>query len=107
MFCPRCRSEYVAGIAVCSDCGISLVENIPESAKAPLPEGFKFIEILETYNFSDIAMMKSLLEGNGIEYLLLGETFNQVRPFWEPVRLLIREDQSTTCERGCNEKDAN
>ena len=30
MFCPKCRTEYRPGIAVCADCGSELVEELPE-----------------------------------------------------------------------------
>src|SRR5258708_37238065 len=29
MFCPNCRAEYRPGFAMCSDCGIELVEILP------------------------------------------------------------------------------
>jgi len=28
-FCPRCRFEYVAGVASCPDCGVALVGALP------------------------------------------------------------------------------
>jgi hypothetical protein len=33
MFCPNCRAEYRSGFSSCSDCGASLVEALPSSAK--------------------------------------------------------------------------
>jgi hypothetical protein len=29
MYCPKCRAEYVEGIAECPDCGVSLVGELP------------------------------------------------------------------------------
>lgn len=30
MWCPKCKNEYVAGIATCADCGIALVDSLTE-----------------------------------------------------------------------------
>ncbi len=29
-FCPSCKTEYIAGIAQCSDCNLALVDHLPE-----------------------------------------------------------------------------
>jgi len=29
-FCPNCKTEYVAGVARCSDCNLPLVDHLPE-----------------------------------------------------------------------------
>ncbi|HYK90370.1 MAG TPA: DUF2007 domain-containing protein [Acidobacteriota bacterium] len=87
MFCPKCRSEYIEGIITCTDCGILLVESIPE------PEPYKFVEILETFNLADIAVIKSILDDGDIEYFFLGENFNQIEQMAQPARLAVREDQ--------------
>ncbi|HTR82516.1 MAG TPA: zinc ribbon domain-containing protein [Bacteroidota bacterium] len=31
-FCPSCKTEYLPGIARCSDCGIALVDQLPQEA---------------------------------------------------------------------------
>ena len=33
-FCPKCRCEYVLGIAHCADCGDSLVWSLPPEAES-------------------------------------------------------------------------
>lgn len=30
MWCPKCRNEYIAGITRCADCGVELVESLPQ-----------------------------------------------------------------------------
>jgi len=34
MFCPNCSAEYRSGFAQCSDCGVKLVEHLPNNAAA-------------------------------------------------------------------------
>ncbi len=49
--------------------------------------------LIETSNPADIALIKSLLESEGILYFVHGEAFNAVRPTVEPVRFLVAEDR--------------
>jgi hypothetical protein len=35
MFCPVCKSEYRDGFTKCSDCGVDLVNRLPERSPAP------------------------------------------------------------------------
>ena len=51
----------------------------------------KFVKILSTFSQVDVAMIKSLLEGN-VEYYFHGENFMNVRPLLEPSILMVRED---------------
>lgn len=36
MYCHKCKSEFVKGITVCSDCGIPLVSELPETMPEPI-----------------------------------------------------------------------
>ncbi len=36
-YCPRCSSEYRAGFRVCSDCGVDLVDDLPEEQPDAAP----------------------------------------------------------------------
>jgi len=49
-------------------------------------------ELVATSNLADIALIKSLLDSEGIPYLAQGEHFNLVRPLVEPVRFLVAEE---------------
>jgi len=49
--------------------------------------------LIETANPADIAMIKSLLDAEGIVYFAQGEAFHAVRPTIEPVRFMVAEDQ--------------
>lgn len=96
MFCPECKAEYREGIAVCSDCKIPLVDELPEETE---PEFVDFEEVLRTYNPADIAFIKSLLEGENITYFFQGEFFNQMEGPVVPARLLVRKDQAALAKK--------
>src|SRR5579862_3766907 len=34
MFCPNCNTEYRSGFTQCSDCGVDLVDHLPEDASS-------------------------------------------------------------------------
>ena len=51
----------------------------------------KYIPLLRTFSQVDVAMIKSILEGN-VEYYFKDENFMSVRPLLEPVTLMVRED---------------
>ena len=48
-------------------------------------------ELVATSNLADIALIKSLLDAEGIVYLAQGENFHAVRPLIEPVRFMVSE----------------
>lgn len=52
-----------------------------------------FEEVLSTFNYGDIAIIRSLLDAEKITYFLKGEHFNQMRPLVEAVRIMVRKDQ--------------
>ncbi|MCW8848826.1 MAG: DUF2007 domain-containing protein [Melioribacteraceae bacterium] len=54
-------------------------------------QNYKFYPILKTFSQVDIAMIKSLLDGN-VEYYFKDEQFMSIRPMLEPTELMVRED---------------
>jgi len=92
MICPKCKAEYVRGITVCADCSVPLVERLSEQDIAE-KQGEGFREIFATFKAAEIAVVKSLLADAGIDYYLKGEPFAVLRPFADPARLFVREDQ--------------
>ena len=50
-----------------------------------------YIPLLKTFSQVDIAMIKSLLDGN-VEYYFKDENFMSIRPLLEPAVLMVRED---------------
>ena len=88
MFCPQCRTECREGFDTCTDCGVSLVSDLPPE---PAPEYLEFEEILISLNPSDVAIIKSLLDTEGITYYFRGESSYSFAP---PARLMVQKDRA-------------
>ena len=58
------------------------------------PRKIEYEEILATFNPADIAIIKSLLDSEDIDYYFKGEFFNFVEPLIQPARLMVRQDQA-------------
>jgi hypothetical protein len=52
----------------------------------------KFVKILETDSLTDIAMIKSVLDGSGIRYYIQGENVRYLRPVDSAVLMVQDED---------------
>ncbi|MGB3480041.1 MAG: DUF2007 domain-containing protein [bacterium] len=91
MFCPKCRAEYVAGITVCADCDVPLVDRLPEEGKY-IHTKLKYVEVLITSNVGELVLVKSVLDDAGIEYFIRGEHLQIAYSAADPARLMVRED---------------
>jgi hypothetical protein len=100
MYCPKCLAEYVEGVNVCPECGVTLV---PELEGDDALEWAEFEQILTTFNAGDIALIKSILDGEDITYYFLGEAFNYVEPLAQSPRLMIRKDQADQAREVLND----
>jgi hypothetical protein len=67
---------------------VSLVSELPPE---PAPEYLEFEEILISLSASDVAMIKSLLESEGITYYFRGESSYSFAP---PTRLMVQKDRA-------------
>ncbi len=93
MFCPKCRTEYRKGFESCSECHTPLVAELSPEEES-IPEFVDYEEILATFNPFDIALIKSLLDPEGILYFFQGEQFSYVRPLADPVRLMVAKEDA-------------
>jgi DNA-directed RNA polymerase subunit RPC12/RpoP len=98
MFCSQCGKEYEEDIYVCSDCGVSLVPELPPDSESESPESAEFEEILFTPTPGNMAVIRSLLDSGGIEYYFRGELFDSFHPLTQPTRLMVRADQAKEVE---------
>jgi hypothetical protein len=59
-----------------------------------MPGYVEYEEILETYNPIDIALIKSLLDPERIEYFFRDEYFGYMQPWAQPARLMVRAEHA-------------
>jgi hypothetical protein len=89
VYCPECGVKYKKSISLCPKCGIPLISGPPPESGLQ-PSGFE--EILATFNAGEIAIIKSLLDGEGITYYFKGEYFNYIEPLAQPAKLMVLKD---------------
>ena len=122
MFCPSCKAEYVPGYTRCSDCGVALVDSLPEpehkqkhydtpTELAPDPEPFvlsteplNLVTVLSSGDSGLMAVAKSILEsaqircmveGEGVQDLFgIGRVVGGFNPITGPMRLRVRADDA-------------
>jgi len=70
MYCPKCGEEYPWHVMVCPTCDIDTVDRLP--GPEPTPDA-ELVCVLTTGNPALIAIAKSLLEGESIDYFIKGE----------------------------------
>lgn len=84
MFCPRCGAEYRAGFYRCADCGVDLVDALPEQppgrAAVDGDVDVDLVEVARTQDGSLLLVYKSLLDGAEIPYTVLGERRMAMEP---------------------------
>jgi hypothetical protein len=73
MFCPKCGDEFVPGIKECDDCKVPLVEERPKELDEHAglePEYVELVTVMSVRDMGELLIAKSLLESEGIRYLL-------------------------------------
>ena len=77
MYCPECRAEFRDEIAVCPDCEISLVAELPEEADLSEDE---LVLVMETADVAVLPVVKSLLRAAGVPFIVQGDEAMGVLP---------------------------
>ena len=77
MFCPKCKHEYVEGIKVCPECNVDLVHELPDKMNIDTSPNLKIVTAFCSSNPGTVAIAKSILESENIQYKVKNE-FMQV-----------------------------
>ncbi len=92
MFCPKCNAEYREGFYKCADCGVDLVDTRLQTPEDDI-RYVEMVEVFSTYNPGDIAVIKSVLDGESIHYYFQGESSTMLIGAGAYARLLVQKDQ--------------
>ena len=72
MFCPQCEEEYAWDVMVCPVCDVDTVDELPRVGPEPTPDA-ELVRVLVTGDAGLIAIARSLLEGEQIDFFVRGE----------------------------------
>jgi hypothetical protein len=76
MFCPECKTEYRPGFNRCSDCGVSLVEQLP---KTPDRERENFRTVYTTNYQDDCVSVCKQFSAAAIPFKVFQQTHQVLR----------------------------
>lgn len=70
MFCPKCEEELAWDVMVCPTCDVDTVDRLP--GPEPTPD-VQLVPVLKTGDAGLIAIARSLLDAEEIEYFVRGD----------------------------------
>jgi hypothetical protein len=85
MYCPICREEFREGFSWCPECHASLINVLSEEQ---VPEHLNLVSVFEG-DSSSAAVVRSMIEGIGIEAWIKNEEEHGVFPNLEPTVVLV------------------
>lgn len=96
MYCPKCRTEFRKGFRICSDCESPLIAKLPP--EPPPPEYVKFIDLYSPQNEMELALLKSVLDSEGISYFVRNDNIGslEVGPYiglYNGKMIQVQDDQ--------------
>lgn len=109
MFCPECRSEFREGFTRCAECDVELVPSLPSPDGDP---DAALVRVLETSDPALIAVLKTVLEDAGIEFMTQNEAMQDMigggrlaglNPVLGPVEFWVRENDESAARELINE----
>ena len=72
MFCPQCEREFPSDVMVCPDCDVDTVDQLAREGPEPTPDA-KLVRVFTAGDPGIIAIARSLLEGEHIDYFVRGD----------------------------------
>ena len=72
MFCPQCEEEYPWDVMVGPICDVDTVDELPRLGPEPTPDA-ELVRVFATGDMGLIAIARSLLEGEKIDYFVRGD----------------------------------
>jgi hypothetical protein len=72
MYCPKCRAEYSPGVTRCIDCGVGLVEVLPDAKTGRRDSTDHLVTVLSTHDPGLAAVAESLLQSADIRFSVSG-----------------------------------
>jgi len=108
MFCPQCKTEYVDGIFECADCHVPLVDFLAESKSMPdQHETIEWVPLLTCPYIADLALIKSIFDGEKIRYWVQGELRGFMRGVASGAIIHVDKKQVSDAETLVRELDLN
>ncbi len=88
MICPKCKAEYREGFTRCADCGVPLVDFLPEETGRPeeMTSQEDWVRIYAPASAQELALTKMILDREQIPYFV-GSDNTRRAALYSPVNL--------------------
>jgi hypothetical protein len=72
MICPKCKSEFIEGVYICTDCKIPLVDFLPVSDEKSEDQfaDTNFISVYTPISSQEVSIIKMIMEREGIPFYI-------------------------------------
>jgi putative signal transducing protein len=116
MFCPECQGEYREGFTECADCGVQLVDKLPEpeAARDQISDA-GLVALLRTGDPNELAFAEAVLTDADIPFVKKGESVQDLfalgrvgmgfNPITGPIVLLVSEEHAAEAAKLLEESE--